>query len=398
MVESPRIEDLRRRVQKDPASIAFAQLAEECRRAGDYQESIDVCRAGLALHPGYLSARVTLGRALIEVDQLDEAQAELEVVLASASENLAAIRGLAEIFHRRGALADALKQYRAALMLARNDPDLERTVTELSRAIEPKPAAPVFDGLSFEQLADEFLKNSPPPPPPVVVAPVVETAPVVEVAPAVEAEPVIETADVETAPVVEAAVDVEDAAGVADAVDVEATSQLEPSPAVALYAAPASAEDVASAETPELTASMAEASPSPELDARSPAAWEERGSDTVSDPVSDWVPDPVVAADAPSGHNGTALDLTPVGVDTRIASLHTSPEETASPADSIGQETDVPAVVLSESPLAAAAEAAPTDEDAPLVEGATRAHAHATIAALDQWLDAIHVARADRRT
>ena len=39
-----------------------------------------------------------------------------------------------------------------------------------------------------------------------------------------------------------------------------------------------------------------------------------------------------------------------------------------------------------------------TDEDAaPPVEGATRAHAHATIAALDQWLDAIHVARADRR-
>ena len=110
------------------------------------------------------------------------------------------------------------------------------------------------------------------------------------------------------------------------------------------------------------------------------------------------MPDPVVAADAPSGHNGTALDLTPAGVDTLIASLHASPEETASPADSIGQETDVPAVVLSESPLAAAAEAALTDEDAaPPVEGATRAHAHATIAALDQWLDAIHVARADRR-
>ena len=100
---------------------------------GPIQESIDVCRAGLALHPGYLSARVTLGRALIELDQLDEAQAELELVLASAPENLAAIRGLAEIHHRRGALADALKHYRAALALARNDPDLERTVTDLGR-------------------------------------------------------------------------------------------------------------------------------------------------------------------------------------------------------------------------------------------------------------------------
>src|SRR5437762_898800 len=133
MADNLRIEDLRRRVQKDPASIAFAQLAEECRRAEQYQEAVDTCRAGLVLHPGYLSARVTLGRALIELNQLDEAQTELDLVLATAPENLAAIRGLAEIFHRRGSLVEALRQYRAALALARNDPDLERTVTELAR-------------------------------------------------------------------------------------------------------------------------------------------------------------------------------------------------------------------------------------------------------------------------
>jgi len=105
-----------------------------------------------------------------------------------------------------------------------------------------------------------------------------------------------------------------------------------------------------------------------------------------------------VAAGAPSGHNGTAPDLIPVAVDTLIPSLDASPPETASPVDSIGQQADVPAVVLSKSPLAAAADAARTDEDAaPPVEGATRACAQATIAALDQWLDAIHVARADRR-
>jgi hypothetical protein len=114
------------------------------------------------------------------------------------------------------------------------------------------------------------------------------------------------------------------------------------------------------------------------------------GSDTVSDPV--------LAADAPSGHNGIAHDFATAAVDTLIPSLHASPANTASLVDSIGQQTDVPAVVLSESPLAAAADAELTDEDAaPPVEGASRAYAQATIAALDQWLDAIHVARADRR-
>ena len=163
MAENSRLEDLRRRVQKDPASIAFAQLAEECRRAGQHEESVEVCRAGLAIHPGYLSARVTLGRALIELDHLDEAQAALDLVLKSAPENLAAIRGLAEIHHRRGSLPEALAQYRTALALARNDPDLQRTVAELARKVEPRRPPPSADGLSFEQVQSEFLMHSPPP-------------------------------------------------------------------------------------------------------------------------------------------------------------------------------------------------------------------------------------------
>jgi tetratricopeptide (TPR) repeat protein len=147
MPENPRIEDLRRRVQNDPASIAFAQLAEEHRRAKQYEESVNVCQAGLRIHPRYLSARITLGRALIELGRLDEARQELELVLSSAPQNLAAIRALAETHRRRGAWTEALEQYRAALVLASNDPDLERAVSELSaQAAEPAlkalPATP----------------------------------------------------------------------------------------------------------------------------------------------------------------------------------------------------------------------------------------------------------------
>jgi tetratricopeptide (TPR) repeat protein len=165
MADNPRIEDLRRRVQKDPTSIAFAQLAEECRRAGQFRESADICRAGLKVHPGYLSARVTLGRALVELNQLDEARIELEQVLRSAPENLAAIRGVADIHHRRGELKEALTHYRAALALARNDPDLEQTVSDLARRVEPPLVPRASEGLSLEQAQDEFLKHVPPPPP-----------------------------------------------------------------------------------------------------------------------------------------------------------------------------------------------------------------------------------------
>ncbi len=137
MAQHPRLEELRRRVAKDPASIAFAQLAEEYRRAGELQEAIAVCRTGLEIHPSYLSARVTLGRALLELDRLDAAHDEFERVLTNAPENLSAIRGLAEIHHRRGTIVEALMYYRQALSLARNDPDLEQTVADLARAVGP---------------------------------------------------------------------------------------------------------------------------------------------------------------------------------------------------------------------------------------------------------------------
>lgn len=140
MAESSRLEDLRRRVQQDPSSIAFAQLAEECRRAGLFQEAVDVCRSGLLVHPAYSSARVTLGRALLELRSYEDAQHELEQVLRSAPENLAAVRGLADALRRQGAFEEALVQYRAALVLARHDPDLEQTIAELSRQVEPTPA------------------------------------------------------------------------------------------------------------------------------------------------------------------------------------------------------------------------------------------------------------------
>jgi len=155
-MDNSRIEDLRRRVQKDPASIAFAQLAEEYRRAGQYQDSVEACRAGLAIHPGYLSARVTLGRALIELGQLDEAQQELGIVLKSAPENLAAIRGIADIHHKRGALPEALEFYRTALGLARNDPDLEQTVSDLTKKLGPARRPEPKDGLSLDDMHREL--------------------------------------------------------------------------------------------------------------------------------------------------------------------------------------------------------------------------------------------------
>jgi tetratricopeptide (TPR) repeat protein len=145
MPENPRIEELRRRVEADPASIAFAALAEEYRRLGRYEETIEICTAGLQRHPAYLSARVTLGRALIETGELESAREQFQTVLRSAPENIAATRGLAQIHERLGHSTEMDPQL-AQLMRehAESMPPASEPVTtpELAAAPEPVRLAP----------------------------------------------------------------------------------------------------------------------------------------------------------------------------------------------------------------------------------------------------------------
>lgn len=142
-----RIEDLRRRVDADPTSIAFAALAEEYRRLGQFQEAVDVCRRGLERHPAYLSAKVTLARALIELGQLDEAQRELDEVLRIAPENLAAIRARADVHHRRGLLPETF--------------DFDAAQREAERHAEVQPPAEVRVESPAEAIPEPIVRVEP---------------------------------------------------------------------------------------------------------------------------------------------------------------------------------------------------------------------------------------------
>jgi len=112
-METERIDALKRRIASDPASVAFAALAEEYRRAGQPEAAITTCRAGLAHRPEYVSARVTLGRALMEAGKAAEARAQFEMVVKAAPENLAAIRALA-LLHERDAAPVTVQPLAAA--------------------------------------------------------------------------------------------------------------------------------------------------------------------------------------------------------------------------------------------------------------------------------------------
>ncbi|HVW06758.1 MAG TPA: tetratricopeptide repeat protein, partial [Vicinamibacterales bacterium] len=125
---------------------AFGGIAERFRRAGDLDRAITLCREGLKKFPDQLSARVTLGWSLLDKGQYDEARAELERVLRRAPDNLAAIRGLAELHDRsEGAMPsmDERESWRSEAV------DVEQAIAasdidETSVAAMP-PAAPTDD-------------------------------------------------------------------------------------------------------------------------------------------------------------------------------------------------------------------------------------------------------------
>jgi tetratricopeptide (TPR) repeat protein len=130
-VAESRVEELRRRLGRDPGSRLFAQLAEETRKTGDLAEAIRVARAGLAVHPTYPAALVTLGRALLDSGDLRGACTALEEAVRQAPHNLQAGRLLGEALARAGDVAGAVRRYRALLEMAPLDGEIAARVAEL---------------------------------------------------------------------------------------------------------------------------------------------------------------------------------------------------------------------------------------------------------------------------
>ena len=143
-VVDSRIDELRRRLERDPGSRLFAQLAEEHRKAGAHAEAIRVARAGLVQHPSYPSARLTLGRALLDSGDAAGARVELEAALRDAPDNILASRFLGQALDALGELGPALVQLERTLKMAPGDRQLETQIVSLQtrlRSPVPQPEA-----------------------------------------------------------------------------------------------------------------------------------------------------------------------------------------------------------------------------------------------------------------
>jgi hypothetical protein len=142
VADNPRIEDLRKRIEKDPGSRLFAQLAEELRKDGELEDAIRVAREGLRHHPNYPSARMTLGRALLDTGDWAAAKTEFESVLKGAPDNILAGRYLAECLENLGDRDGALARYKATLAMGPGEKHVIAKIQELEKGGARAGAAP----------------------------------------------------------------------------------------------------------------------------------------------------------------------------------------------------------------------------------------------------------------
>lgn len=128
-----RLASLRRRWEEDRSSRVFLQLAEEYRRLGQPADAVQVLEAGLATQPGYLAARVALGRCRLELGHHAAAAEILQQAIAQDPTQLVATKLL--VHSRLGlgdptAAAELLDRY---ALLNSSDPEIPGLRAQVQR-------------------------------------------------------------------------------------------------------------------------------------------------------------------------------------------------------------------------------------------------------------------------
>lgn len=120
-----RLNELSGRRVDDASPRGFLQLAEEHRREGRFEETVEVLREGLKQHPNHVAAQVALGRCWLELDRPEKARKILDKVVDQDMTHLVAAKLLVETHIRRSDPEQARRQVDLYSVLNNSDPDIE---------------------------------------------------------------------------------------------------------------------------------------------------------------------------------------------------------------------------------------------------------------------------------
>lgn len=114
MSSSARIDELRKKFDENPRRF-FAPLANEYRKAGDFEQAVFICQEYLPQQPGHMSGHIVYGQTLFDMGRDEEARAVFETALTLDPENLIALKHLGDIARQAGDLEGARSWYQRVL-------------------------------------------------------------------------------------------------------------------------------------------------------------------------------------------------------------------------------------------------------------------------------------------
>jgi tetratricopeptide (TPR) repeat protein len=255
-----RIQDLERRLEADPSSRLFLQLAEEYRRKDRLEDAVGVLEKGLEVHPNHPSAKVALGRCQLALGRAEVAAGLFSEVLAQDPTQMVANKLLVEAYLELGRMDQAEERLRDYRQLNPGDPEIETLEERLRQPVAP-PATSAEDGEADPLMDLDLETEGTEAPLPHAVAPTVVEEPSGE-------DPLF---------------DVDLSVPAASDLDLEASLELEVSP---LIEAPTATEDPLA----DLVSEAPAASPQPE-----PIAAPAPAPEAVADPILEAA-EPVVSA------------------------------------------------------------------------------------------------------
>lgn len=138
---SPEIEQLSEKLQADPKSRVFAQLADAYRKANLLDEAIDTAKKGLEVHPKYAIAHLVLGRCYLAKGMFALAREEFDLTIKNDPQNMVGYKLLGETYEKQNMYPDAIKYYQLVMDLEPGNAELAEKIESLKGLKQGEPPA-----------------------------------------------------------------------------------------------------------------------------------------------------------------------------------------------------------------------------------------------------------------
>ena len=147
------------KLEKNPASILFARLADAYLQSERLEEAIEMCEKGIKKHPYYVTGHYILGKCYLKKKLFDQAEKELKRVLLFDPKYIAAHRDYGELMAQIGWNNTCEMSYEEILRIDPFNEKARQRLEELREqlALTPDPRRENEEEMEFDEVEENIL-------------------------------------------------------------------------------------------------------------------------------------------------------------------------------------------------------------------------------------------------